>query len=95
MTKIIEKIWYGDLDPIVALNRENLELCRIEAEIYSNIESLNNILDAEQQQHLNKIHETISDYLRISNKCSFCDGFCLGTKLTGEAFGAAEKFIKP
>ena len=40
-----------------------------------------------------RYEDSINEYILISNEQAFCDGFCLGAKITAEAFSRAEEIL--
>ena len=91
---IITNLKNGNLSPYDNFGRDNPELLKYEAECEKLKEKLANKLEGD-------LLNLFSDYLTLSEKyqlvCeeqSFHDGFCIGTKISAEAFLCCEKILK-
>lgn len=93
MTKTISQLWGGNLDPVRHSGLNNTEISQMEKLMLDNYENLKSKLNDEQKQVLEKYAECVSDYGLLISEQSFCDGFCLGTKISAEALIAAEQLL--
>lgn len=90
MTKTISELWSGNLDPISRLGMNNIEIAKMEKLMLDNYKNLKSKLNDEQKEILEKYYDCVSDYGLLISEQSFCDGFCLGTKISAEALIDAE-----
>ena len=93
MTKTISRLWSGNLDPVMRLGMNNAEIDKmgkLMSDYYSKIKA--NITD-EQKEILEKYLDCVNDYVLLISEQSFCDGFCLGTKILAEALISGEKLV--
>ena len=93
MTKTISRLWSGNLDPVMRLGMNNAEIDKmgkLMSDYYSKIKA--NITD-EQKEILEKYLDCVNDYVLLISEQSFCDGFCLGTKISAEALISGEKLV--
>ena len=51
-------------------------------------------LNDETKENLEKYVDCVNDYVLLISEQSFCDGFCLGSKISAEALVGAEQFLK-
>ena len=73
------------------LGRNDAELKKLENLILLNYEKLEKNLDEELKERLENYKDCIDEYTVLVNEQAFCEGFCLGTRLTAEAFTAEDK----
>ncbi len=92
MRKTIEKLWNGDIDGIENFGKNDTALKEIEIQAYSSFEKLEKLLDAEQLMALEKCFSSFEKCLSETRKSAFCDGYCLGVRMTAEALLSAESF---
>ncbi len=93
MTKTISKLWSGNLAPVMRLGMNNVEIAKIEKLMLENYKNLKSKLNDEQKEILEKYYDCVSDYGLLISEQSFCDGFCLGTKISAEAIVSAEQLL--
>ena len=93
MTKTIEQLWNGGLSPVVTLGRKNAEIRELERLMLTNLDRLEPLLSKEAAEHLEKYTDCCGEYISLLNMQAFCDGFCLGTKITTEALHGAEDIM--
>ena len=93
MTKTISQLWSGNLDPIMRLGMNNAEIAKIEKLLSDNFSKLKEKLNDEQKETLEKYSDCVNDYVLLISEQSFCDGFCLGTKISAEALVLAEQLL--
>ncbi|MGM9574386.1 MAG: DUF6809 family protein [Oscillospiraceae bacterium] len=85
MTKTIAQLWNGELEPVRYSGLNNPEIKQLEALTQRNGERLEESLDEKAKELLERYNDCIKEYMTVLNEQSFCDGFCLGTKLAAEA----------
>lgn len=85
MSKTIEQIWGGNLDPIEFLWKSNNGLKQMEHALFRRLESLEKTLDSKQLGIYEKCVDDINQYIFETSKKSFCEGFSIGTRITAEA----------
>ena len=93
MTKTISQLWSGNLDPITRLGMNNIEIDKMEKLMSDNYDKLKDKLNDETKEILEKYFDCINDYVLLISEQSFCDGFCLGTKISAEALVSAERLL--
>lgn len=93
MTKTISALWGGNLDPVKHLGEYNLEINKMEKLMSDNYDKLKAKLNDETKEILEKYAECVNDYGLLISEQSFCDGFCLGTKISAEALSASESLL--
>ncbi|MBQ8740253.1 MAG: hypothetical protein IJY79_01730 [Clostridia bacterium] len=90
----IAKLWSGQLEPIVYLGKNNNKLREHEKSITTCLDNLESILDKQGAELLEKYKICIEEYISLACEQSFCDGYCLATKITSEAFIGADEIVK-
>ena len=93
MTKTISELWSGNLDPITRLGMNNIEIEKMEKLMSDNYDKLKAKLNDETKEILEKYFDCVNDYVLLISEQSFCDGFCLGTKISAEALIDAEQLL--
>lgn len=93
MTKTISQLWGGNVDPVRHLGENNLEIAKMEKLMSDNYDKLKSKLNDEQKEILEKYTECVSDYGLLISEQSFCDGFCLGSRISAEALVSAEQLL--
>lgn len=94
MTKTIEQLWNGTLEPINYLGKDNKDLKQLESLIQRNLEKLEKGLNENQQEILKKFNDCTNEYITLISEQAFCDGFSIGAKITVEALNNAEQLLK-
>lgn len=94
MTKTISQLWSGKLDPVTRLGMNNIEIDKMEKLMSDNYAKLKTKLNDETKENLEKYVDCVNDYVLLISEQSFCDGFCLGSKISAEALVGAEQFLK-
>lgn len=85
MTKTIERLWSGELEPVKYLGTDNSDLRRLEHLAERNFRKLNNSLNENQREDFKKFNDCIEEYIFLMNELAFCDGFSFGAKIVSEA----------
>ncbi len=93
MTKTISQLWSGNLDPIMRLGGNNSEIAKMEKLMSDNCCKLKEKLNDDTKEILEKYIDCVNDYVLLISEQSFCDGFCLGTKISAEALVVAEQLL--
>ena len=83
MTNIISELWYGNIDPSLHLGENNTELKRAEKIFYKNIEKIENT--SNDKELIEKIYDSLYEYLSLMCEQAFHNGFCIGTKISAQA----------
>ncbi len=94
MSKTIAQLYRGNLDPIRFIGNGNGEMKRTETLIERNFDKLQETLDENAKEALEKYNECMKEYIVLISEQSFCDGFCLGTRISAEAIGGAERVLQ-
>ena len=93
MTKTISQLWGGNLDPVMHLGANNIEIGKMEKLMSDNFSKLKTNINDEQKEILEKCLDCVNDYVLLISEQSFCDGFCLGTKISAEALIVGEQLM--
>lgn len=93
MTRTIEQLWNGTLEPIRHLGKNNSEIKHLEFLMQRDLEKLEENLNAELQEIFEKYSDCINEYILLISEQAFCDGFCLGTRITMESIFGAEQIL--
>ena len=93
MTKTISQLWGGNLDPVMHLGANNIEIGKMEKLMSDNFSKLKTNINDEQKAILEKYLDCVNDYVLLISEQSFCDGFCLGTKISAEALIVGEQLM--
>lgn len=93
MTKTIAQLWNGTLEPVLHSGKNNIELKKLENLLNRHLKNLENELDEKSKALFEKYHDCINEYLIVISEQTFCDGFCLGTKITAEALTEADNMV--
>lgn len=93
MLNTIMQLWNGTLEPISHLGLNNPDIRRLENLIQRNREKVEANLAESEKEIFEKYNDCINEYAILLSEQAFCDGFCLGTKITVEALTGAEEII--
>lgn len=93
MTKTIAQLWYGNIGPINSLGYNNDQMKDLEDTNERIAEKIRKLLAEEGKELFEKYCDNMNKYLLVSSEQAFCDGYCIGTKITAEAFAAADDLI--
>ncbi|MBQ4599637.1 MAG: hypothetical protein IJB19_06965 [Clostridia bacterium] len=93
MHRTIAQLWNGDLEPIRYFGVTNAEMKKAEIFMQCNLEKLKENSSETMNELFQRYEDSINEYILISNEQAFCDGFCLGAKITAEAFSGAEEIL--
>lgn len=94
MTKTISELWSGNLDPVMRMGMNNTEIDKMEKLMSDNYSKIKSNINDEQKEVLEKYLDCVNDYVLLISEQSFCDGFCLGTKISAEALIAGENLTE-
>ncbi len=92
MAQTLAALWNGNLAPVRHLGKNNKEILHLEDLIKRNVELLEQQLGDAQKKRWETYFMCVEEYFSLMTEQAFCDGFCLGTKLTAEALSGAESF---
>lgn len=95
MINIISEFWYGNINPSECYKTVRPRMKRLEDVIVCDFKKLEEILNGIEKQMFEKYNDYMYKYAISSNEQVFCDGFCLGARMTTEAFIGAEKLVQP
>ena len=93
MTRTIEQIWNGNLEPAEHLGRSSREIIQLEKLIARNLEKLETVLNDDQKPFLKRYCDAVDEYALLNYEQAFCEGFCLGARIIAEALIGAEAFL--
>ena len=85
MSSTISQLYHGKLEPKNILGNGNVELRRTEILIKNNFDRLKNTLNENETKLLEKYCGLIDEYIFLISEQAFCDGFCLGMRISAEA----------
>ncbi len=88
MESMIARLWNGNLSPAKTCGNENAEIQELRQLIARSGEKLEQALDGAQQKLLERFVCNMEEYLCLLTEQAFCDGFCIGSRLSAESFGA-------
>ncbi len=87
MLNTILQLYRGELEPKNYIGNGNTELRRTEILIKNNFDKLKEVLNEDEKKTLEKYSELIDEYVFLMSEQAFCDGFCLGMRISAEATG--------
>ena len=93
MTKTIGQLWYGNLEPCRYFGMHNAQMKRQLHWMDSDLRKIQEILGEDQKKLMEEYDRKVESYIQSVSEQAFCDGFCMGAKLTAEALIGAEKLI--
>ncbi len=85
MQDAIAKLWSGKLKPFNCVGQDNGEMKELAELMCRHYEKLDRQLDEPFREVLEAYSECTADYGALANEQAFCEGFCLGVRLTAEA----------
>ena len=94
MTKFIEQLWHGNLEPSAYSGTKNKEIKRLENLMHKNLKSLEDEMNEKAKDVFGRYNCCIEEYISILTEQAFCDGFSIAIKLMTEAYGKAEEIVK-
>lgn len=87
MNNTISQLYRGELEPKNYIGNGNVELRRTEILIKNNFDRLKETLNESEIKILEKYSGLIEEYVFLMSEQAFCDGFCLGMRISAEATG--------
>ena len=81
MDKILEELWYGNIDPMEAIGNDDPQYKELMALMARNREKIVAKLDEEMQEVLETYDDNIREMDAIAEKEAFAYGFRLGVRL--------------
>lgn len=88
MTQTIRQLWNGALEPVRYSGLNNPEIKKLEHLLQRNGEKLEENLSEKANEAFEKYNDCVKEYITELCEQSFCDGFCLGAKISAEALTA-------
>lgn len=93
MTKTIGMLWGGELSPCQYFGMFNAKMRQQNHLVQDALDKLEKTLGENQKELLHQYCDSMERYNFTAAEQAFCDGFCMGTRLTSEALIGAEKII--
>lgn len=93
MTNTISQLWKGDIEPVRYLGLNNFNVKRNENLMRNYGERIEKILDEDEKKTFEKYIQYVNEYISAITEQAFCDGFCMGAKITSEALNGVEKIL--
>lgn len=93
MTKTIGMLWGGELSPGQYFGITNTKMRQQDHLVQDALNKLEQTLGESQRELLHQYCNRMEHYQFTAAEQAFCDGFCMGTRLTAEALIGAEKII--
>lgn len=81
-TNTIAQLWNGHIEPIRHLGEDNPQIDQLKAFMKGTYEKLEKNLEGRNKRLLENYSRYVCEYLVLMGEEAFCDGYCLGTKLT-------------
>ena len=94
MSSAIEQVWSGRADFVEHFGKNSHQVRRLETILYRRLDMLEETLDQKQKEAYQICYEKILEYVSEVQRQSFCDGFCIGGRLTAEALIGAQDLMK-
>ena len=91
MSKLISELWYGNVDAMRHLGRNNGDMHQMEKIIGDNYNKLAELLCDNGKKLLELYSENNTEYLNLAAEDAFCQGFSLGAKIVAEAILFADE----
>ena len=85
MQQTIIELWRGNIAPVEHCGAHDMEANHLLTLMEQNREKLCKGLTAAQAEVFEKYMDCSGEYLLRMSELSFCEGFCLGSKLATEA----------
>ncbi len=85
MENILIELWRGNIQP-AQMNVEHKDLQELSRLMAINAEKMENMLNEDQRQQLDKYITCIHEYYDLYVEQCFCNGFRLGSKLFAQAW---------
>ena len=86
MSKILKDFYYGNLSPSERRGPNHKAIGNLLRLTERNREQLYQSLNAEQKEILEKYENGLNEIHALASEDCFVNGFCLGTRMTAEAF---------
>ena len=85
MVTTIDELWYGTIHPAKTLGESDEEIKQLENLIQHNYDILREQLEKAAEERLEKYKDVVEEYIQLSNKSAFAEGFSLGVRLVTES----------
>lgn len=92
MSKLISELWFGNVDAMRHLGRNNGDMLHMEKILRDNNNKLAEMLCDDGKKLLEIYSENNTEYLSLAAEDAFCQGFSLGAKIVAEAILFADEF---
>ncbi len=93
--KTLADLWNGTLKPACRLGETNREIKHLEQLLQRNSKQLTALFNANQAERWEVLSDCMDEYLSLLCEQAFCDGFCLGAKITAESLGDTDSKGSP
>lgn len=93
MARIISQLWHGNLKPVERSVENNSEIKQLEELMQRNLKNLETHLNETTKEILEKYIDCVNEYILVTNEQAFCEGFCLGIRITTEALTETEEIF--
>ena len=88
--KILEELWYGNIDPQGRDIKKDSRLKRALSLIVKNDDALRAMLSDVQKEQYEKVHDCQSELTDLLELEAFAEGFCLAVKIMIEVINTME-----
>ena len=79
--KILEDLWYGNIDPHGRDIKKGSRMERVLSLIVKNDDTLRAMLSDVQKEQYEKVHDCQSELTDLLEREAFAEGFCLAVKI--------------
>ena len=93
MVKTIAQIWNGTLVPEADIKEDNPQIAELKNLLERNRKHLEQSLNEKEKEILEEYDDCVTEYIDILGEQAFCNGFCLGAKITTEALTEQNEII--
>lgn len=93
MVKTIAQIWNGTLVPEADIKEDNPQIKELKILLERNRKHLEQSLNEKEKEIFEKYNDCVTEYIDIFGEQAFCNGFCLGAKITTEALTEQNEII--
>ena len=93
MTNTIAQLWNGNLEPICYSGKNNREINESLRALNKALEKLEEKLKGNDLALFENYSKSANEMMMLLSEQAFCDGYCMGTKLTVEALTGAEQLL--
>ena len=88
--KILEDLWYGNIDPHERSIKKGSQIERTLALVVKNDNALQTMLSDIQKEQYGKLHESQNELTDLLEREAFAEGFCLAVKIMIDVINTME-----